>query len=188
MAYSDYVEQTWTDGAGGGTPVSAARLTYMEDGIFNAHYQPSVRVRRSSTQTINNATWTLLLWNLEDWDSAGGVASTMHDTSSNTGRLTARYAGKYLVQLGVSWQSNTSGMRVGIIQKNSEALPASPDIGVQQGGFAAPAPSAAVNAVISGSTIVDLAVNDYVAAICYQNSASNLTIGVDSFLAMTRVA
>lgn len=28
-----YSKQTWTDGAGGGTPLSAARLTHMEDGI-----------------------------------------------------------------------------------------------------------------------------------------------------------
>lgn len=33
MAYS---EQTWTDGAGGGTPISAARLTHMETGIGDA--------------------------------------------------------------------------------------------------------------------------------------------------------
>ena len=31
-----YSKQTWTDGSGGGTPLSAARLTVMEDGILAA--------------------------------------------------------------------------------------------------------------------------------------------------------
>lgn len=32
-----YTKQTWTDGAAGGTPTSAARFSYMETGIENAH-------------------------------------------------------------------------------------------------------------------------------------------------------
>lgn len=32
-----YTPQTWNDGAAGGTPLSAARLTHMEDGIDDAH-------------------------------------------------------------------------------------------------------------------------------------------------------
>lgn len=28
-----YTPQTWTDGSGGGTPLSAARLTHIEDGM-----------------------------------------------------------------------------------------------------------------------------------------------------------
>ena len=31
-----YVKQTWVDGVAGGTPISAARLSYIEDGIQNA--------------------------------------------------------------------------------------------------------------------------------------------------------
>jgi hypothetical protein len=31
-----YVKQTWTDGSGGGTPLSAARMGFMETGIFDA--------------------------------------------------------------------------------------------------------------------------------------------------------
>lgn len=31
-----YTKQTWVDGSGGGTPLSAARLNYIETGVFNA--------------------------------------------------------------------------------------------------------------------------------------------------------
>lgn len=31
-----YTKQIWTEGAGGGTPIAAARLTHMEDGILDA--------------------------------------------------------------------------------------------------------------------------------------------------------
>lgn len=31
-----YTPQTWADGSGGGTPLSAARLNYMETGIDDA--------------------------------------------------------------------------------------------------------------------------------------------------------
>jgi hypothetical protein len=34
---TDYVPQTWNDGSGGGTPITAARLTFMETGIDTAH-------------------------------------------------------------------------------------------------------------------------------------------------------
>lgn len=36
-----YAKQTWTDGAGGATPVSAARLSHMEDGIEAASLPPA---------------------------------------------------------------------------------------------------------------------------------------------------
>ena len=33
MVASDYAKQTWANGPGGGTPITAARLAHMEDGI-----------------------------------------------------------------------------------------------------------------------------------------------------------
>lgn len=37
-----YVKQGWTDGVGGNTPLSAARLAHMESGIESAHQRPAI--------------------------------------------------------------------------------------------------------------------------------------------------
>src|SRR5919108_3473294 len=89
-----YVKQTWVDGV---STCSAARNTYQEEGISAAHLQPSVRVFHNATQSITTATETALAFNSERWDTAFGSASTQHDTATNNSRLTAQYAGKYLV-------------------------------------------------------------------------------------------
>lgn len=50
-----YTPQTWTDGSAGGTPISAARLTVIEDGIESAS-------RRDETMTTEaGATYTPVL-------------------------------------------------------------------------------------------------------------------------------
>lgn len=148
----------------------------------------TVRGSRSSVQTITTATWTLLTWNAEDWDLVRGTAGTQHDTSSTTARLFARQDGKYQVTLFTSWAANTTGIRVGVIQKNSEALPATANTGVYQGGYAISAPSTSVTTTISAPALVQLNTGDYVAAVVFQNSGGNLDIGTDSYFAMTWIA
>lgn len=50
-----YTPQTWTDGSAGGTPITAARLTVIEDGIESAS-------RRDETMTtVASATYTPVL-------------------------------------------------------------------------------------------------------------------------------
>lgn len=47
-----YAKQTWVDGAGGGTPVSASRLNYMEVGIEDAGSIKTVRTVGGATTLI----------------------------------------------------------------------------------------------------------------------------------------
>ena len=49
-----YIKQTWVDGSAGGTPITAARLTYMEDGIAS-------RAAASGTPTIEELERVTLL-------------------------------------------------------------------------------------------------------------------------------
>jgi hypothetical protein len=44
-----YTKQTWTDGANGGTPITAARLQNIENGIFNADFQTCTSTTRPTT-------------------------------------------------------------------------------------------------------------------------------------------
>lgn len=46
-----YTPQTWTDGLGGGTPMSAARFVHMEDGIEDADQRLTVLEPRIQTIT-----------------------------------------------------------------------------------------------------------------------------------------
>lgn len=48
-----YTPQTWTDGLGGGTPMSAARFTHMETGIEDADQR--LTVLEPNLQTITYA-------------------------------------------------------------------------------------------------------------------------------------
>src|SRR6266516_3989904 len=84
-----YVKQTWTDGSGGGTPVSAARLGVVEEGILDVSQAPAVRVFHNTTQSATS-----------------GVASTQHDTSTNNSRLTCLYAGIYMIVGNIEWSAS----------------------------------------------------------------------------------
>src|SRR4051812_22326758 len=115
---ANYVKQVWIDG-NTANPVSAARMGVIETGIFDAHFQPAARARRSTTQSITTSTWTLLTFDGEDFDT-----DTIHDIVTNTDRLTCKTAGKYQWSFMVQVDSNTTGIRAVWVQKNSEALPA----------------------------------------------------------------
>jgi len=51
-----YVKQTWTDGSGGGTPVSAARLAVIEDGIEATAIVADAGAADATTALANAAT------------------------------------------------------------------------------------------------------------------------------------
>lgn len=167
---------------------TAAKANVVEDGTNDAHYMPTVKAIRTAVQTITTATWTLVSWTGTDaWDTAGNAASTMHDPGTNPARLIARHAGKFQFSWVCQFGSGTTGIRVGQVQKNSEALPAAANTGVAQGGFAQSAPSAAVSMYLSATGAVDLAVNDYLACVVHHTQGSNVDLGVDSYFTMTRI-
>src|SRR5256886_4915278 len=53
--FRSYVAQTWTDGV---SAASAARLTVIEAGVHEAHFQPAVHVFHSAIQTPATSTFT----------------------------------------------------------------------------------------------------------------------------------
>lgn len=156
-----YTKQTWTDGV---SSCSAARNNVHEDGIFNAHNAPAVRVFHNATQNITNNTTTVLAFNSERFDQAGGAASTQHDTATNNSRLTCRYAGVYVISGSIQW--NSSAVQSDIYIRLNGATVIAADIAV--------ADQRAHNV----STMYVLAVNDYVELLVTQNSGG--TIGVTS--------
>lgn len=50
-----YTQQTWADGSAGGTPINAARLNHMEDGISNSATDEDLASAVTSLTTLANA-------------------------------------------------------------------------------------------------------------------------------------
>lgn len=59
---------------------------------------PSARVYHNTTQSMTLSTDNTVLFNSERWDN-----DIIHSTVSNTGRLTATTAGKYLITANIEW-------------------------------------------------------------------------------------
>lgn len=131
--------------------------------------------RQGANQAIPNTTWTLVNFDVEDFDT-----DTIHDTTTNTDRLTCKTAGKYLVTAAISYVNNATGERLIKIQKNVEVV---------SSGF-----EGGVKAMAVGSTnvlatgLIDLVVNDYVCCVTYQNCGGALDVQAGiTFCAMYRV-
>ena len=128
-----------------------------------------------STQNINNATWTAITWDGENYDT-----DAYHNTSTNTSRITipAGKAGKYLIVAGAMITANNSGARLMKFTKNG--------LDIYIGSWSPATPTH--TSVIVGSQVLDLAVNDYVEVFIYQDSGSSLSISgnnIDSTLTAT---
>ena len=118
------------------------------------------RVYHNTTQSISDVTVTALSFNSERDDT-----DTIHDTSSNTSRLTCKTAGIYLVKGLCGFAANATGLRAGFIRLNG-----STDLDA----LSIPSVGASLNTRVSVSTVYRLAVNDYVEFTVYQNSGGAL--------------
>ncbi len=159
-----YVKQTWTDGV---SQASAARLTVIENGIYDASLAPAVRVYHNAAQSIANNTVTTLAFNSERFDQASGVADTMHDNVTNNSRLTCRYAGVYQITAQVGWAVSAAGSRYVEIRVNN-AIP----IALEE-----KEPETTGTAMATTvSTLYAMAVNDYVEVRVFQDSGGALNV------------
>jgi hypothetical protein len=112
-----------------------------------------VAVYKDSTQAITTATVTAIQFNQERWDTDG-----CHDNATNNTRLTAKTAGKYIIQGDFSFATNAAGFRQGLIRLNGTTT-------IAVSGFGAP--SAPYEPRINISCIYNLA---------FQDSGGNLNV------------
>jgi len=131
--------------------------------------------RNTSVQSIPNNTTTKIQLNAEDWD-----LSNEFDPTTNY-RYTATTAGYYMITCAVKWNSATSGQYFQIeVQKNASTGPLL--IGQYSGGSG--------TLVMSGSSMVQLGIGDYLELYAYQTSGSAKDIGNASngtFMTIQRV-
>jgi hypothetical protein len=126
-------------------------------------YTEGAHVYNSSNITISNTTVTNLTFNSEDYDTDG-----MHSTVSNTDRITCKTAGKYLVEFsGIFSAAINAGSSSSVwIEHDSKGR-------LEQVSIP---PSAHVNPSCNISTVVDMAVNDYLVVKVYHDAGSSRTL------------
>jgi hypothetical protein len=136
--------------------------TAPEWGAASASSFVGVALSDSSDQSIPNNTSTAVNFDSEKYDTSG-----FHDNAVNNSRITipAGKAGYYLVIAKIDWYNNTTGRRNVQIRKNGTNI-ASAFLG------------ALINEEVHNqvSTIVNLAVNDYLEIFAYQTSGGSLSL------------
>lgn len=151
----------------GGRIKASVWNTDVRDAVNFLLNPPTCRVYQGTTgTTLATATATLIPFDTESWDTDG-----CHSTSSNTSRLTAVTAGKYLVIAQISYAANATGQRYVTLRKNSA--------GSSSGGTLVD--SLSCDAAASGSTSVFLVTEvwlstagDYLEVFGQQSSGGNL--------------
>jgi len=120
----------------------------------------------SATQSLSNETWTAINFDTEQYDT-----NTFHSTSVNTSRMTipADKAGKYLFTVtGYFSNASTSGVRIVRLTKNATEI--------ARGNWQA---AATVNTNCTMTTVLNLAVSDYIQFEMFQNSGGSLNALAD---------
>jgi len=117
----------------------------------------SARVTHSAAQSIVSASATYLSFNTEVFDT-----DDIHDNSTNNSRLTCKTAGKYLIIASIKWATANYGHRQLSIELNRTTT-----IGLDMTDYIT---STSVTNLVA--TIYDLAVDDYVECVAYQNSGA----------------
>jgi hypothetical protein len=149
----------------GGTAGVAPTITIDEDANyyeFTEGTQDKCRVYNSAAFTHNSTgNWLEVTFDSERFDP-----NAMHDTSTNTTRITAVNAGYYLIGGSVTWTANATGRRIIRILYNNTT-----QIAGQEGD-----PTTNTALQMSVATFYQLAATDYVEFGVYQNSGGNLNV------------
>jgi uncharacterized protein YjbI with pentapeptide repeats len=126
---------------------------------------PSVRARRTATQSIPNGSFTAIQLTSETWDHLA-----MHSTVSNNTRLTAPIDGIYLMTANAFWASNSTGERVIGFRLN----------GTNFVGFTADSADDVPETPLAISPVYLLNAGDFVEAMVQQTSGGALNLGVST--------
>jgi hypothetical protein len=119
-------------------------------------------VTKSTTQSIANATYTVISWDGEEFDT-----DAFHDNSTNNSRITipSGKAGKYLITANLNIESGGGNFRIISIYKNGTAT-----------GDNTIATVSGFTTIVTKSIVMNLAVGDYIQVYIYQNSGGALNI------------
>jgi hypothetical protein len=138
-------------------------LLLQDADLLGVANPPAARVYHNANQSVANTTVVPLAFNTERFDT-----DSIHSTSVNNSRLTCRTAGLYLITYSLEFATNAVGLRSAVPRlngDNTKFLDAS-EIPAISGG----------TTKLTGATIYELAVNDYVELIVFQASGGSLNV------------
>lgn len=139
-----------TQGAGANPTWASASVT-----------QPRCFVRNAGNISVSDNTGTTVTWDTEDTDP-----NTMHDTGSNTSRITVPSTGVYLVTAHTQWQNSGTGYRRVWFRVN----------GSDTYGVVAISSTSSDQTGIESTALLSLTANDYVEVRVLQNSGGSLNL------------
>lgn len=153
-----------------GSKITAA---YANDDIRDAINfildPPRLQASLSANVSLaTSGTWQLISWDTETWDN-----DSMHSTSTNTSRLIAPTAGRYLVSVNAFFAPNATGTR-GINLTPNGAGTKTANNAVLSDGYFAPANN--TNNLVSATVEWSAAANDYLELWCVQSSGGALNL------------
>ena len=164
MAYT--TPRTWMAGE---TVTAALMNTHLRDNLTaivaaNPLVVPAARVYNNADQSIPNNSATALTFNSETFDT-----DTIHDTSTNTGRLTCKTAGIYEISASVAFAAHSTGTRALYFYLNGATTIAQVRLRATPDG----------RTMLNLNTQYSLSVNDYIELYAYQNSSGALSVNAD---------
>lgn len=146
---------------GGGGGLTTAQVQALIDA--SALWQDiGARVRRSTNQAVNSGSVDKMAYNTEDYDT-----DTIHDTGSNTERLTCRTAGKYWIYASIAWSAHASGRRYCDLYLNNTTDIARSSV---------PTVGGSDQTEMHVATEYELDVGDYIEVRVFQNSGAQLNV------------
>ena len=159
--------ETVVDGLGDfGIAIDSTGRPHLQGQNRFRYLQSGVRALRTTAQSINDSTTTVIAFNAtDDFDTDG-----LHDTVTNNSRLTAAIAGKYFIYCFVDWAANATGVRICRIEKNSAGTPTSAN--VIAGTYSLADATFLVNNNVA--CLASLAAGDHVEVIVFQTSGGAL--------------
>ena len=124
--------------------------------------QPSFTVGKNAGQAIASSTLTKVTWQTEEYDVGSNFASD---------KFTAPVAGKYFMNVYLTWQTMVAGAGIGLVWYKNGSLfrhahQQSTEINITFG--------------MQTSNVFDLAANDYLEIYCDQGSGGSREIGQGS--------
>ncbi len=142
---------------------------YRDNGTSWDEYESSTgaasigaRAYNSSAISLTNNAMTAISFDSEIYDT-----DTIHDTSTNTGRLTCKTAGVYLIVANIAFAAHNTGQRLLNIKHNGTTVLAE---------HAQPASNDGTATSMSLATIYPLEMNDYVELFVRQKSGGALDL------------
>lgn len=135
--------------------------------LNNHTVPPACAVYHTAAQSVPNATWTTVLFNSEYYDT-----DAMHDTATNTSRITISTTGIYLLTANILFDIGGTGNRQVDFMKNGS--------GFIYRGQTTNNISASFFTDVSTSTMMSLTAGDYMEVIVYQTNGAALNIRGDA--------